>query len=467
MVGALGSLTLVANTIFAPLIAEEVLTWHHIGATLLIVAGCSVVVAFGPHSNEVYTPAQLWATLTSFRFAAYLLVVTVMGVVLYRMLERISDKVERQVDLGGDEDRSTDHHRPLLHHGKGKREAHHDDPQDVGDDGADTTTPAAAAADKPGLRARGFRRAGHRRAPIDPRSQPPFVRTQSGLILDYRRVGNPWLSFHVHRAGFAVLSALFGAQNVLFGKLLSQIMQSAFMSHHTSFFADALLSRALAVALLFLILLLAVCIVGQLKFINEATERFEALLVLPLYQASWTLLSVTGGMVVQQEWAFFRDVGRAFLFFVGVGLTIAGAALLSQVPSGDSADTQTALLGGKGTGICAGGARKGKSQSHHPAAAAAADAATGRTLPDEGATAAVAAAAAGAAHAAAPQRPLALGDGAGVAGEPEVNSDVHDDDFDDFDDEDEEAALRPPIADGTADQHEQQQAAASEHGRRR
>jgi hypothetical protein len=115
-------------------------------------------------------------------------------------------------------------------------------------------------------------------------------------------------------------------------------MASAVFSSATAFFQHAGLFRMLAVAMLFCIIAIVVCSVGQIKYINDATTRFEALLVQPIYQATWTLLSVAGGMVVQREWALFADSWRAFLFFLGIAFTVSGALLLSQVRSASAGE---------------------------------------------------------------------------------------------------------------------------------
>ncbi|KAA0157272.1 hypothetical protein FNF27_04999 [Cafeteria roenbergensis] len=290
MLGGLGSLTLVANTIFAPLIAWEVLTFTHIWATVLIVIGCSVVVAYGPHSSDLYSPKQLFRLLAAPGFILFSVIMVAAGVALHFSLDGISKKVETR--LTDERDR------------------------------ADALARAAA------------RRRQARRRPR--RSQPPFVLTESGISLDYSRVDRPWMSYHLHRSGFAVMSAIFGAANVLFGKILSQIMSSAVFSSSTAFYVDTTLSSALSVVALFCIILIVVGAVGQMKYINDATQRFEALLVQPIYQASWTLLSVAGGMVVQREWTLFADVSRASLFFLGILLTVSGAFVLSQVRASSS-----------------------------------------------------------------------------------------------------------------------------------
>jgi hypothetical protein len=188
MVGGLGSLTLVANTIFAPLIAEEQLTWSHVWATMMIVLGCSVVVGYGPHTNEVYTPPQLWRIITSAGFITFMVLILGGGVLLHLTLSDISSKVEFFVEV------------PAKRHQRRRKRR--------GSSSSSVGKPHPTEEQSRFIAAR------------SQHGQPPFVQTQSGLVLDYSRINRPWMSFHIHRSGFPVLAAIFGALNVLFAKIL-------------------------------------------------------------------------------------------------------------------------------------------------------------------------------------------------------------------------------------------------------
>jgi hypothetical protein len=323
MLGGIGSLTLVANTIFAPLIAEEVLTWTHVWATMFIIVGCSMVVAYGPHSTEVHSARQLFDMLASPGFILYILMMAGMGFYLHNALTKISKAVESSVPAASAGPAFEE--EAIRRAAAAARQSR---------SGAVATSHRGGQHPESGSR-RGQARAQSRlRMPAVPRvagrGQPPFVVTESGMILDYSKSKQPWASYHLHRSGFAVMSAIFGALNVLFAKLLSQVMASAVLST-TAFYEEASLSSAMAVVVLFCIILIAVATVGQMKYINDATQRFEALLVQPIYQATWTLLSVTGGMIVQREWVLFTDFHKGLLFFVGIFCTMSGAFLLSTV----------------------------------------------------------------------------------------------------------------------------------------
>ena len=72
LIAPLGSLTLVSNVIVAPLLLKErVQLWPDIAATLIIVVGSSVAVAFADHSNSIYPAQRLFGFYHQPHFAIY------------------------------------------------------------------------------------------------------------------------------------------------------------------------------------------------------------------------------------------------------------------------------------------------------------------------------------------------------------------------------------------------------------
>jgi len=55
LVAPLGSLTLVSNAIFAPLLLKETIGHWDVLSTALIIIGSSIAVVFGSHESTVYT----------------------------------------------------------------------------------------------------------------------------------------------------------------------------------------------------------------------------------------------------------------------------------------------------------------------------------------------------------------------------------------------------------------------------
>lgn len=92
VVAPLGSLTLVANVIIAPLFLGETITRSDLYSTMLIVAGCIVAVAFASHKDCLYTLHQLFDLYKQPSFYVYATVVVLMvvGMLLaIRWVERI------------------------------------------------------------------------------------------------------------------------------------------------------------------------------------------------------------------------------------------------------------------------------------------------------------------------------------------------------------------------------------------
>eukprot|EP01029_Cantina_marsupialis_P014355 TRINITY_DN316_c0_g3_i1.p1 TRINITY_DN316_c0_g3~~TRINITY_DN316_c0_g3_i1.p1 ORF type:complete len:512 (-),score=122.73 TRINITY_DN316_c0_g3_i1:346-1881(-) len=75
VVAVLGSLTLVSNVFVAPFLLKEKVSKTHYISTLLIVTGCIIAVAFGPHDESSYTISELVALYTTTRFVIYAVII--------------------------------------------------------------------------------------------------------------------------------------------------------------------------------------------------------------------------------------------------------------------------------------------------------------------------------------------------------------------------------------------------------
>lgn len=75
IIAPLGSLTLVSNTVLAPLLLKESVTALDVLATVAIVVGSSLSVACADHRDRLYSQAELFSLFVRPRFLAYLAVV--------------------------------------------------------------------------------------------------------------------------------------------------------------------------------------------------------------------------------------------------------------------------------------------------------------------------------------------------------------------------------------------------------
>jgi hypothetical protein len=80
-VAPLGSISVVANVVVAPMILGEVPTRRDVMATGLIVAGCAVAVSFAAHKDHLFTAPQLFALYLKPNFYVYFTVVVVIVLV--------------------------------------------------------------------------------------------------------------------------------------------------------------------------------------------------------------------------------------------------------------------------------------------------------------------------------------------------------------------------------------------------
>ena len=59
MLATLGAFSLVSNTLFAPCLLHEELSWLHVLSMFLIIAGASIVVLNSSHSEHNFTATEL------------------------------------------------------------------------------------------------------------------------------------------------------------------------------------------------------------------------------------------------------------------------------------------------------------------------------------------------------------------------------------------------------------------------
>ena len=139
-----------------------------------------------------------------------------------------------------------------------------------------------------------------------------------------------------HRVAYGMLSGLAGAQVVLLGKFIGE-MAAIVLGGDTA----PLVSPALYAVLL----ALTVVVAGQIYFMNEGVSRFQTLYVLPVFQAVWTLTSVSGGLVVFGEWADLgASAARKVVFPLGIATTLFAVYYLMNTPALPESVKRSAFL---------------------------------------------------------------------------------------------------------------------------
>eukprot|EP00512_Aurantiochytrium_limacinum_P001141 CAMPEP_0171489180 /NCGR_PEP_ID=MMETSP0958-20121227/2613_1 /TAXON_ID=87120 /ORGANISM="Aurantiochytrium limacinum, Strain ATCCMYA-1381" /LENGTH=712 /DNA_ID=CAMNT_0012022363 /DNA_START=120 /DNA_END=2258 /DNA_ORIENTATION=- len=127
--------------------------------------------------------------------------------------------------------------------------------------------------------------------------------------------------FRYHRFSYAFLSGVAGAQSVLFAKTLDGLLVASFTGHSRIFLAH--FGSYLVIVAMFSSMIL------QVYWLNCALARFDALYVVPVFQAQWIVFGVVGGGVFYGEFSGF-SFGQAVAFLSGVIMTVLGVYILSQ-----------------------------------------------------------------------------------------------------------------------------------------
>jgi hypothetical protein len=187
---------------------------------------------------------------------------------------------------------------------------------------------------------------------------------------DGRKAGDQrWGRFH--RVAYGMLSGVIGAQVVLLGKFIGELIAITITGNTATFTTPATY---------IIIITLAGAVVGQIHFMNEGVSRFQSLYVLPTFQASWTLTCVVGGLVVFDEWSSLsKSVTRQVVFPLGIFITLFAVYYLMNTPAlPEDIKRRSACFdrliggpgvagdgpGGKGAGGGAGGSSSGAEAAH-------------------------------------------------------------------------------------------------------
>lgn len=111
-----------------------------------------------------------------------------------------------------------------------------------------------------------------------------------------------------------------GGQSVLFAKSCAEMLKSAFHGDNDCF---------LRVEGYLITFALVACLLCQIHFLNRGLSYYDALSIVPVYQAYWIISGVLGGVIYFQEIRAF-SVEQACMFVLGIATTIFGVVLLSR-----------------------------------------------------------------------------------------------------------------------------------------
>nr|GMC55624.1 probable magnesium transporter NIPA8 isoform X1 [Ipomoea batatas] len=117
---------------------------------------------------------------------------------------------------------------------------------------------------------------------------------------------------------YAIVSGTIGSFSVLFAKSLSNLLRLSISNSY-------LLHSWFTYSMLLLFLSTAGFWMARL---NEGLSRFDAILIVPMFQIAWTFFSICTGFVYFQEYQVF-DALRTTMFVLGVMCVFIGISLLA------------------------------------------------------------------------------------------------------------------------------------------
>jgi hypothetical protein len=124
------------------------------------------------------------------------------------------------------------------------------------------------------------------------------------------------------------LAGVLGAQNVLFGKIVAELILESFVGD-TQF--------VYVMTYVYMGCLLA-SIGSQLHFLARALEHCDAMYVVPVFQCFWVTTSTIGGAMFFQEFSGFSGQQKV-LFPLGIVITLCGVLILSRRKMGKHVST--------------------------------------------------------------------------------------------------------------------------------
>ena len=261
----IGSVTLVANMVFAHFWLKETLSRRDMIGTVLIIAGSVLTVSFGDHSDPKYNLSDFRRFFGLTSSLLYTFIILAVSSAMYAVILYLRPIKSRIITLT-----------------KGYE---HIQPDSLRDESMRGNAELTA------LHAR-------------------YVRWEK-----------------VHPFCYCALSGLLGAQSVLFGKMVSELISTSIQGD------NQLLS---VFPYIFLVCMLAF-VFSQLHFLALALTYFDALYCVPIFQCFFILTSTIGGAAFFEEFASFT-VLQMIVFPVGIATTLLGVFLLAQRDSSSVAD---------------------------------------------------------------------------------------------------------------------------------
>ena len=146
------------------------------------------------------------------------------------------------------------------------------------------------------------------------------------------------LALHGRKKGFDIihycgLAGSFGGQCILFAKSSSELIKNALIH---KVYDDWTTSPLPYIFLLGMI----VSVFTEISVLNKGLAKFDALVVVPVFQSFFTAFSITGGLIFFQEYQFMKQYDR-MMYLMGISIALMGVRLLVRQRRKESLPTST------------------------------------------------------------------------------------------------------------------------------
>mmetsp|Transcript_1571 Transcript_1571/g.2767 ORF Transcript_1571/g.2767 Transcript_1571/m.2767 type:complete len:623 (-) Transcript_1571:28-1896(-) len=282
LLAPLGALSLVWNAMIAPLFNSEKLTRQNLIATGIIMFGTLMTVIFAAHSTPTYTLEDLMSLYYQPMMIVYMIFIVVFLVGTAAKLK----KIEADIEASGVEIEQDDDEIPLTQ-----------DDEEMQRD----------------------------RLPSTPSKTRSKSKSKSFFASPAR--GGPAPAPQMHRIiCYGGLAGCFGGLSVLLAKSTAELVKNVLSGTEENAFGH--------VQPYIIVVSMATCLFAQINILNTGLSKFNALLMVPVYQSFWNLFSVFGGIIYFQE---YRDlhVLESTCFIMGLCITLSGVMYLLKERSKD------------------------------------------------------------------------------------------------------------------------------------
>ncbi|GMH93869.1 hypothetical protein TL16_g12743 [Triparma laevis f. inornata] len=288
LLAPLGALSLVWNAMIAPLFNGEKLTRQNLIATGIIMFGTLMTVIFAAHSTPTYTLEDLMSLYQQPAMIVYMVFVVAFLVGTATKLK----KIEKEIEESGVE-REEDELPLTL--GQSSDE-------EIGIDSLRDRLPSTPSKDPRNKSGSGSKFFGGS--------------VRNNLATPSRSTPAPQMHRIICYGG---LAGCFGGMSVLLAKSTAELVKNVLSGTENNAFTHF--------QPYLIVISMVTCLFAQINILNSGLSKFNALLMVPVYQSFWNLFSVFGGIIYFQE---YRDLHmlESTCFIMGLCITLSGVVCL-------------------------------------------------------------------------------------------------------------------------------------------